>query len=279
MIRAMILPARCESPGLNGRNRTRDWSGLRTMLVRLRHTPTALAEPSSPGWASEFHTVLQPAHVALEQSNLVPQKSSMIFLHGPTLQPGLSASTSAMSAVRTVTAWRAFQHWETDLNGSFNFKFGGSTTTWLSIPPDKNRALPQGGARERAIQFANSSGVFSNDRFKPAESKRRFQVSSGQTRRSQNSVRHKDAGGFPERSTRPMVGSENVRRMPALGGGSESIQLYLGPAGPEKRWLQRGTALLAYLRPHPKKTNPKSSIAKYIRERLFDTYSPDCTNV
>ena len=36
MIRAMILPARCESPGLNGRNRTRDWSGLRTMLVRLR---------------------------------------------------------------------------------------------------------------------------------------------------------------------------------------------------------------------------------------------------
>ena len=35
-MRAMILPARCESPGLNGRNRTRDWSGLRTMLVRLR---------------------------------------------------------------------------------------------------------------------------------------------------------------------------------------------------------------------------------------------------
>ena len=32
----MILPARCESPGLNGRNRTRDWSGMRTMLVRLR---------------------------------------------------------------------------------------------------------------------------------------------------------------------------------------------------------------------------------------------------
>ena len=35
-MRAMILPARCESPGLNGRNRTRDWSGLRTVLVRLR---------------------------------------------------------------------------------------------------------------------------------------------------------------------------------------------------------------------------------------------------
>ena len=43
--------------------------------------------------------------------------------------------------------------------------------------------------------------------------------------------------------------------------GSESIQLFLRPAGPEKRRLQRGTALLAYLRPHPKKTNLKCSIA------------------
>jgi hypothetical protein len=31
----MILPTRLESPGLNGRRSTRDWSGLRIVEVRL----------------------------------------------------------------------------------------------------------------------------------------------------------------------------------------------------------------------------------------------------
>jgi hypothetical protein len=35
MIRAMIRATRCESPGVNGRKRTRDWSGFRIVLVRL----------------------------------------------------------------------------------------------------------------------------------------------------------------------------------------------------------------------------------------------------
>jgi len=35
MILAMILAPRSELPGLKGRRRTRDWSGLRIVLVRL----------------------------------------------------------------------------------------------------------------------------------------------------------------------------------------------------------------------------------------------------
>ncbi len=35
MILAMILPTRWGSPGLNGRRRTRDWSGLSIVVVRL----------------------------------------------------------------------------------------------------------------------------------------------------------------------------------------------------------------------------------------------------
>jgi len=62
MIRAMILPARCESPGLNGRNRTRDWSGLRTMLVRLRLI--ALFDITVPGAFNlhELRSASPPSH-------------------------------------------------------------------------------------------------------------------------------------------------------------------------------------------------------------------------
>ena len=35
MILEMILPTRWGSLGLNGRSRTRDWSGLRIVAVRL----------------------------------------------------------------------------------------------------------------------------------------------------------------------------------------------------------------------------------------------------
>jgi hypothetical protein len=35
MTRPMILPTRSESPGLNGRRSTRDWSGLMIVGVRV----------------------------------------------------------------------------------------------------------------------------------------------------------------------------------------------------------------------------------------------------
>jgi hypothetical protein len=34
-MRATIPPTRCESPGVNGRNRTRDCSGVRIVALRL----------------------------------------------------------------------------------------------------------------------------------------------------------------------------------------------------------------------------------------------------
>ncbi len=97
--------------------------------------PKALVESSSLGWVSDFHTVRQPALVALEQSNLIPQTSSMIFLHGSAPEPVLATSNSSMTVVTnghhevaSAERWTSISY--------FNFRFGGSTTAWLSIPPD-----------------------------------------------------------------------------------------------------------------------------------------------
>ncbi len=67
MIRAMILPTRCESPGLKGRKRTRDWSGLRTVLLRL--TLIALAFMTS-NLRSVGDRLLETRHHVLGQAHL-----------------------------------------------------------------------------------------------------------------------------------------------------------------------------------------------------------------
>ncbi len=71
---------------------------------------------------------------------------------------------------------------------------------------------------------------------------------------------HNDAGGFPERSTQPMVGSRNVRRtcrhrINGVARGSNSARK---PRSAGKRSQLTSTTILAYFRPHRPSFSEKS---------------------